>query len=99
MILLNLWAIPRTSDVVLELVGVDENQRAQERDEYYQAEVKETEERIHLEDRVDQAQGHAQGAAVVPESKLMLHQVSENWDESKDAEGDIEQGENLGGAV
>ena len=55
MILFNLGAVPRSSDVVFELVGVDEDQGAQERDEHDQREIEEAEKWVHLEDAVNQA--------------------------------------------
>ena len=89
MILFDLRAVPRASDVVFELVGVDEDQRWQERDEHDQREVKESEQRVYFENTVDKAKGHHQSSWVVPESQLVLHQMSENWDESKNAQRDV----------
>ena len=56
MVLLDLWAVPRPSDIVLELVRINENQWTQKRNEHYQREVKESEQGVDLENAVDQAE-------------------------------------------
>jgi hypothetical protein len=98
-ILFNLWTVPRSSYIVFELVGVDENQWTQERYEHYQWEVKESKQWVHFENGVDQAKGHHYGSGIVPKSQLVLHQMSENWDKSKNAEGNVEQCENFWSSV
>ena len=55
MILFDLRAVPRSSYVVLKLICVYEDQRAQERNENDEREVQESEQRIDFKDAEDQA--------------------------------------------
>lgn len=95
MILLDRRAVPRAPDVVLELVGVDEDQRTQERDEHDQREVQDSKEPVHLEDAVAQDERRDQGRDVVDEPQSVPQDVPEDWDEPEDAQRDVQQGEHL----
>ena len=72
MILFDLRAVPRSSYVVLKLICVYEDQRAQERNENDEREVQESEQRIDFKDAEDQAEWHNESPWVVKSVVLML---------------------------
>jgi len=95
MVLFNLRAIPRSSDVIFELICVNEDQWAQKWDENYQREVQKSEKWVHFEDTVNQSERHQESPWVVEAGVLMLDQVSENWNESKYAKWNIQKSEHF----
>ena len=52
MILFNLGAIPRSSDIIFELININKHQRRYKTNKEYQTEVKHPKESIHLENAV-----------------------------------------------
>ena len=53
MVLLNLWTIPRSPNIIFELIRIDEDKWAQERNEHDQGEVEEAEQWVYFENAVD----------------------------------------------
>ena len=96
MILFDLRTVPWASDVVFELVGVYENQRTQKRNEYDQAHIQNAEKRIHFKDKVSHEERANQGKYIIGQPESMPYQVSENRDESKNAQGDVQKSKDFG---
>ena len=96
MIFFYLRTIPRSSDVVLELVGVNEDQWTQEGDKYNEREVKNSKERIYLCNEEAQHQTADKCKHIINDTKSMSDQVTEDWDEPKDAEAHVKEAEHLG---
>jgi len=95
MVLFNLRAVPRSSNIIFELICVNEDQWAQKWDENYQREVQKSKKWVHFEDAVNQSKWHQESPWVVEAGVLMLDQVSENWDESKYAKWNIQKSEHF----
>ena len=95
-ILLYLRAIPRSSYIIFELISINEDKWTNQRNEYNQANINNSKERVRTPDGVTKNDGADQGIAVVNVSLSVAHDVSEDWSEAKDAEGDGQEGEDFG---
>ena len=58
MVLLDLRTIPRSPNIIFELIRIDEDKWAQERNEHDQGEVEEAEQWVYFENAVNQSKGH-----------------------------------------
>lgn len=54
MILFNLRAIPRTSNIILKLINIYENQWRNQTNEEYEAEIEHSKKLIHLENEISE---------------------------------------------
>lgn len=85
MILLNGWTVPWSSDVVFELIGIDEDEWAQERYENNRKYIEYSKESMHLEDAVPDHKGRYKRCDVIDESKSVAENMTKDWNESKNA--------------
>ena len=85
MVLFDCGTVPRSSNVVFELVCIDENQRAQKWDENDQEHVEYAKKSMHLENAVSQHKRRYQGRDVVDEAETVAKNMTKDWYESKNA--------------
>ena len=95
MILLDGWTVPGSSNVVLELVRIDEDKGTQEGDEHDQEHVQDPEESVHLEYAIAKDKSRYQSSDVVDEPESVTQNVPENWNEAEYAQGGVQQSEHL----
>ena len=90
MILFDGGTVPGPSNIILELVGVYEDQGTQEGDEDDQEDVEDAEESVHLENTVAEHESGNERRDIVDESESVPQNVPEDGDEAEDAKGDVE---------
>ena len=83
MVLLDLGAVPRAADVVLERVSIDEDQGTDEADKKYEQRIAYAEEPVDSHDAVAQEYRENDCVDVVKEPDTMPHQVPNDWHEAK----------------